>query len=106
MAKIIERLSTLEKKGGSYFRLDNSIRSRHIPTPVYFKGERGGNIIYTIASGWSPSCWSDTLEAQLMLNREGNIGLMLFHPEEGEVWMHVHIFENFNLKDIIFVMED
>jgi len=51
---------------------------------------------------WDLVGWSDRIDEHLMCNREGQIGLMLFHPDVGEMWQHYPL-EKEDMGSAVFI---
>jgi hypothetical protein len=76
------------------------VRSMRISIPIYYDGPSD---TITVAKPWSVVGWSDAVDERFMYNRENNIGLMMFHPEEGEAWQHYPVFEDDFMETYVFV---
>lgn len=86
----IIRFVDLERLPASRFRYDNMIRFMRLATPVYIDTPTGMNIV---EKPWILLGWSDNVNNTLMCGQEGQIALMMFHPEEGEAWEHYPLFD-------------
>ncbi len=71
-----------------------------IATPVYFHLKSG---TITVEKPWKIVGWCDTLDNSLMVNREGQIALMMHHPEHGDCWQHYPLFDDDERKEAVFV---
>ena len=89
----------LEKVASHRFRGNNSVNALRIGTPVWLD----------FANGWikvDPEFrllgWSDKLEPGLMINRKGQIGLLLWHPDYGECWEHYPLCDEGDMDAAVF----
>lgn len=83
-------LNDVEKVPPNRFQHDNSCHAMGVPQPVHWDRQLDGPVVdkdyYLIG-------WSDSLDERFMHNREGQIALLLFHPEMGEIWQHYPAYE-------------
>lgn len=84
MAKLV-RLLDLEKLSPARFSYENSVLANRLPTPCYLDIAARQPVV---EAGYELVGWADNIDQRLMRDREGQIALMLFHPEYGEVWQH------------------
>lgn len=94
------RLSAVEKLPGSRFRYDNHVSYLQLAPPCH--GDIATGRI-RIATPWVLCGWSDAVADELMYRREGQIGLMLWHPDEGEAWQHYPLFTDEDREAAVFV---
>jgi hypothetical protein len=94
------RFRDLERLHGSRFRYDNQIRSMRLSTPAY-RDTASGTI--TVEKPWQLIGWCDQVDGNLMHGREGQIALMMWHPEEGEAWEHYPLYDQDDRDAAIFV---
>ena len=85
-----QRFRDLAKLPRHRFRYDNQVRAMRLATPVY-KDIASDTI--TVERPWEVLGWCDRLDGHLMHGREGQIALMMWHPEEGEAWEHYPLFD-------------
>jgi hypothetical protein len=98
-----KRIIDLVKISPNLFRLKNSIQWKHIPTPIKVGGWRTG--CYELEDGWIIIGYSNKVEENLMIGRENQICIMLFHPEEGDCWMHFPIIDEEDYRETYFMWE-
>jgi hypothetical protein len=70
-----------------------------VGTPVYLDTASG---IIVIEKPWRLLGWCDKLDSILMIGREGQIGLLMWHPDKGEVWEHYPLFDEDERSTAIF----
>jgi hypothetical protein len=80
------------------FRYDNMVRYLKISIQCRYRDE---NTI-VVSKPWEIIGWSDKIEPNLMIGREGQVGIMYWNPEEGEAWEHWPIFEE-DRNEVVFV---
>ena len=94
------RFRDLPRLPGHSFRYDNHVRTMGVATPAYLDGATD---TITVTKPWTVIGWSDRVDERLMVGRDGQIGLMMFHPEEGEAWEHYPLFDEDDRDAAIFV---
>ena len=94
------RFRDLEKLPSWQFRYDNMVRAMRIATPCYWDV---ANRQIVVEQPWVITGWSDKVDGALMHGREGQIGLMMWHPEEGEAWEHYPLFDKEDRDEAVFV---
>lgn len=92
------RFRDLPKLSPSEFGLDNMIRTNHA-TPCYLDTASGRIVV---ERPWRVTGWSDQVDERLMYGREGQVCLMLFHPEHGEFWEHYPLFDEEDRDRAVF----
>lgn len=81
-------LNDYPKLPSSAFRFDNAARFQNVFVNLELR-ER----CLTIGDGFQLIGWCDCMPTELMLNRAGQVGLMLWHPEHEHLWVHCPLFE-------------
>ena len=81
---MIFRLRDIPVISPNSFTFENMIRFE-CGTPCY-RDIASGRI--TVEKPWAIVGWSDQVSRNLMRGREGQIAIMLFHPDRGEFWQH------------------
>ena len=72
------------------FRYDNGCQYLRVATPCHLDTATGYMLVdrYYHLTGWC-----DSPPKELMHNREGQIALMFFSAEDGDVWQHYPLFD-------------
>lgn len=92
------RLIDVPELSPSQFTAENMIR-RHHATPCYLNIATGRPVI---ERPWRLVGWCNNVDESLMHNREGQLCLMLFHPEEGEWWQHYAVIDDEDRRQLRF----
>lgn len=88
---MIVRFRDLPELSPAHFRLVNSVYSCHIPGPAHL--DLASGLIKVDDDFWLVG-WCGKIDPHLMYGREGQIGLMFFSKDDGEVWEHYPLFDD------------
>lgn len=83
----------------SAFHFRNSCRHAGVPQPARLNLHTGK---IEIVQGFAITGWCERPDEQLMHGREGQILLMFFNPEEGELWEHYPLFDDEDRSNAVF----
>lgn len=88
-------LSNVETLSPNKFNYKNSFNYNQVPTPVHLDlHDKRNGFTLLVAKGWTVTgvCYSPPQEI-MSASREGQIVIMLFHPDEGELWQHYPLYK-------------
>lgn len=86
------RLRDIQRLSPHEFRYDNSIRA-NFATPCYRDTASG---LIVVERPWELVGWCDgkEIDSRLMIGREGQVCLMLWHPAHGSYWEHYPLYDD------------
>lgn len=100
MSERMTRLRDIPELSPSEFSFENSVLHCGVPTPCY-RDTASGKIV--IEGGFRLVGWCRNMPEHLMHGREGQIGLMLFSEEDGQVWEHYPLFDDDSRDAAVFI---
>jgi len=93
------RLLDIPKLPKTAFHFRNSCRHAGVPQPARLNLHTGK---IEIEQGFAITGWCERPDELLMHGREGQILLMFFHPDEGEIWEHYPLFDEDERSRAVF----
>lgn len=82
------------------FRHDNMLR---LVSPTDYEHSADCLLHIRVLPPWRLVGWSDRIDARLMRGREGQVGIMFWHPMHGNVWEHHPLVDEDERDNAIFV---
>jgi hypothetical protein len=96
---MLVRLRDIPQLPKRSFSWRNSCRTAGVPAPCHLDLSSGR---LKVDAEFQITGWCDNPDEQLMHGREGQIVLMFFHPEYGEIWEHYPLFDEDEREAAIF----